>query len=243
MMATAPRRWARIAGGLYLTNIIGGAFAIGYVPAVLVVPGDAAATARNIVAHALLYRVSLVVHLIVILTNIPSAMLFYELFRVVGRRSSWLMVGFLLMGTAVEGAYLLNQFVPLLLVDGGHSVSGLTTEQLQAQVSLPFDLATTGYSIAQVIYVGYLLLTGYLIVRSTFFPRIVGVLLAMGGVGYLIYSFADLLAPRFATHLVPYIQFPSLIGEGSLCLVLLVIGVNEQRWKEQASTAAPALRH
>jgi hypothetical protein len=239
--ASSPRVLARIAGGLYLINIVGGAFAIGYVTAVIVVPGDAVATAHNILEQELLYRLGIVTHVVVLLTNIPSMVIFYELFKVVNRRVSLLVVCFLLVGTAIEGAYLLSQFTPLILLKGGLSVSGLTAEQLQAQVSAPLALLAVGYSLAQVFYVGYLLLTGYLIVRSGFLPRILGVLLAFGGLCYLFYSFAYFLSPEFAAHLVPYIQLPSGIGELSFCLWLLVAGVNTQRWKEQARAAEASL--
>src|SRR5262249_35122039 len=146
-------------------------------------------------------------------------------------------VRFLLVGTAVEGAYLLNQFTPLILLQGGTPVSEVTAAQIQAQVSTPLALLAIGYSLAQAFYVGYLLLTGDLIVRSTFLPCILGVLLAIGGLCYLLYSFAALIAPELAAHLVPYVQLPSGIGELALCLWLLVVGVNGQRWKEWASAA------
>ena len=74
--------------------------------------------------------------------------------------------------------------------------------------------------------------------RSAFLPPIVGVLMAIGGLCYLSNRFAYFLAPGFAASLFPYIQVPSLIGEGSLTLSLIVIGVNVQRWKERASTAS-----
>jgi hypothetical protein len=235
--AASPRQLARIAGALYLTNILCGFFAIGYVPAAIVVSGDPAATAQNILAHDLLYRLGIVTHIIGLLTNIPLMVIFYELFKVVNRRASLLVVCFLLVGTAIEGAYLLNQFAPLILLQDGSPVSEVAATQLQAQVSTPLALLAVGYSLAQVFYVGYLLLTGYLIVRSTFLPRILGALLAIGGLCYLFYSFAYFLSPEFAAHLVPYIQLPSGIGELSLCLWLLGVGVNERRWKEQASAA------
>ena len=241
MAGASPRLLARIAGVLYLINILGGFFAIGYVRAALVVPGDAATTAHNIVAHELLYRLGLAIHIIVLLTNIPLAVIFYDLFKVVNRRLSLMVLFFLLVGTAIEGASLLNQFAPLLLLQGGQSLSGLTAEQIQAQMSLSLALQPIGYSIAQVFYVGYLLLAGYLIFRSTFLPQAVGVLLAIGGVCYLIYSFADILAPTFAAHLVPYIQLPSGIGELSLCLWLLVMGVSIQQWTEKANAAEASL--
>src|SRR5262249_11783497 len=137
----------------------------------------------------------------------------------------------------VEGANLLNQFTPLMLLGGGHYLNVFTPEQLQALAYMPLDSQAIGYNIQQIFYAGYLLVAGYLVFRSTFLPRIVGVLLAIRGLSYLIYSFATFLAPGFAAHLVPYIQLPSGVGELSLCLWLLVVGVNVERWKKQASTA------
>ena len=231
----SPRHLARIAGGLYLIIIVGGFFAIGYVPAALVVPGNAAATAHNILTHELLYRLGLAVHIIILPINLPLALIFYELLKVVNRRLALLVVFFTLVGTAIEGANLLNQFTPLMILGGGHYLSAFNTEQLQALAYMPLDLQAISYDIQQVIYAGYLLAAGYLVFKSTFLPRVIGVLLAIGGLCYLTYSFADFLAPEFAAHLVPYIQVPSGLAELSLCLWLLVMGVNTQRWNEQAS--------
>src|ERR671932_2480975 len=112
---TSPRQLARIAGSLYLINILGGAFASGFVPAMLVVSGDAVATARNIQAHELLYRLGLAAHVVVTVTNVPLGVIFYELFRVVNRRLALLDACFILVATAIEAAGLLNQFAPLAL--------------------------------------------------------------------------------------------------------------------------------
>ncbi len=120
MAEAAPRQLARIAGVLYLLNILGGAFAIGFVQAALVVPGDVAATVHNIQAHEQLYRFGLVAHMIPIVANVPLAIIFFDVFKVVNRRLSLLVVFFLLVGTAVEGANLVNQLAPLTLLDGGH---------------------------------------------------------------------------------------------------------------------------
>ena len=108
----SPRRWARIAGGLYLSVIVGGFFAVGFVPAAIVVAGDAAATAHNILGNELLYRLGLAAHIIILPLNMPLAVIFYGLFKVVNRRLSLLVVFFTLVGTAIEGANLLNQFAP-----------------------------------------------------------------------------------------------------------------------------------
>ena len=198
----SPRDLARIAGGLYLIIIVGGFFAIGFVPAALVVPGDAASTAHNILAHELLYRFGIATHIIILLCNIPLAVIFYDLFKVVSRRLSLLVVFFTLVATAIEGANVLNQFAPLTLLGGGHYLSVFNAAQLQALAYLPLDSQTISYDIQQIVYACYLLTAGYLIFRSTFLPRILGVLLAIGGLCYLVYSFANILAPGFAALLV-----------------------------------------
>lgn len=236
----SPRRLARIAGGLSLLNIVAGFIAIGVIPALLFVEGDAAATLHNIQANELLYRLSLSAHLIPIMCNVPLVVILYDLLKGVNRRLALMMVFYSIVGTAIESANLLHQFTPLVSSKGAQVVHALTADQMQALASAPLRLQTFGYDIQQVIYAGYLLAAGYLVFRSTFLPRAIGVLLAIGAVSYLIYSFASFLSPEFAARLVPYIQLPSLVGEGSLCLVLLVLGVNVQRWRGQASASALA---
>src|ERR687886_2904321 len=235
---TAPRQLARIAGALYLINIVLGAFAISIVPAVVVVAGDAAATAHNIQTHELLYRLGLVAHLVVTVTNVPLALIFYELFKVVNRRLALLDACFILVATAIEAAGLLNQFTPLVLLGSGPYASALPTAQLEALAYIPSALSGIGYSIAQVFFTFDLVTIAYLVLRSTFLPRVIGVLLAIAGLAYLIYSLANLLAPAFAGNLVPWIQLPSLLGEGSLCLWLLIVGLNAPRWNERANAAS-----
>jgi len=234
---TAPRQLARIAGALYLINIVLGAFAISIVPAIVVVAGDAAATAHNIQTHELLYRLGLVAHVVVTVTNVPLALIFYELFKVVNRRLALLDAFFILVATAIEAAGLLNQFTPLVLLGNESLASALPTAQLQALAYVPIGLSGIEYSIHTMFFGFDIICFAYLVLRSSFLPRAIAVLLAIDGVAYLIYSFADLLAPGFAAHLVPWIQLPALFGEGSLCLWLLVVGLDVERWKERVSAA------
>jgi hypothetical protein len=228
----SPRQLARTAGVLYLINIVLGAFAIGVIPAMLIV-SDPATTAHNIQTHELLYRTGLAAHVVVTLTNIPIALIFYELFKVVNRRLALLDAFFILVATAIEAAGLVNQFTPLLLLGNGHYTSALPATQLHALAYLPLDLSSLDYSVHTVFFGFDILVMAYLVHRSTFLPRAIGVLLAIDGVAYLLYSFADFLAPGFAGSLVPWIQFPALLGEGSLCLWLLVVGVDVERWTQQ----------
>jgi hypothetical protein len=236
----SPGQLARAAGALYLVNIVLGAFAIGVVPAMLSVPGDPAATAHNIQAHELLYRLGLAAHVMVVLTNVPLAVIFYDLFRVVDRRVALLVAFFTLVGTAVEAAGLLGQFAPILLLGGAPYAGTVPEAQLQALAYLPGDLSPIGYSITEVFFGCYAICLSYLVIRSRFLPGAIGGLMAIDGLAYLVYSFADLVAPGFAAHLVPWIQLPVLAGEGSLCLWLLIAGVDVERWTERASAALGA---
>jgi hypothetical protein len=241
MTGASPRQLARGAGALYLINIVLGAFAIGLVPAVLIVPG-LAGTAHNIEAHELLYRFGLVAHLVVTVTNVAMAVIFYDLFKVVNRRLALLDVFFTLVATAMEAAGLLNQFTPLVLLGSGRYASALSAPQLQALAHLPSDLAAIDYSLYGVFYGFDIFCVAYLVLRSGFLPGAIGALLAVDGVTYLLYGFADLLAPGFAAHLVPWTELGPLLGEGSLCLWLLVAGVDTGRWQEWAARSVTAGR-
>ena len=236
----SARTLARIAGALYLVNILAGAFAIGYVRATLFV-SDPATTTHNIQTHELLYRYSLAAHIIVTLTNVPLAMIFYELFKVVNRRLALLDVGFVLVATAIEAAGILDQFTPLSLLD---AKPALPAGQLQALVSAHTHLAVTDYDLYTAFYAFDILITAYLVYRSGFLPRAIGVLLAIDGVAYLVNGFSDVLSPGFADHLVPWIQAPAILGEGSLCLWLLIVGLDAARWRARAPiTGEPAAEH
>src|ERR1700716_1320439 len=233
----SPKQLARMAGALYLINIVGGAFAITIVPAMVLVAGNAAATAHNIQTHELLYRSGLVAHVLVTVTNVPLALIFYELFKVVNRRLALLDAFFILVATAIEAAGLVNQFAPLVLLGSGPYSSALPAAQLQEIAYLPSALASVDYNIHTVFFCFDIILMAYLVLRARFLPRAIALLLAIDGVAYLVYSFTAMLAPGFASQLVPWIQLPALFGEGSLCLWLLVAGVNVEQWKKWASAA------
>ena len=232
----SPRQLARTAGALYLVNIVFGAFAFGAVPAILVV-NNVATTARNIQAHELLYRLSLAAHVVVTVTNIPMALIFYELFKVVNRRLALLDVFFGLVATAVEAAGILSQFTPVVLLSGRNYANSLPAPQLHALAYLPGDLSTIDYAIYGVFYGLDFVCVAYLVFKSTFLPRAIGVLLAIDALNYLANGFTTMLAPGVAAHVGAWTGLPTIIAEGSLCLWLLVAGVDTGRWKERASAA------
>jgi len=227
-----PRTDARIAGLLYLIVIVAGVFAEILVRGRLMVPGNAAATARNILAHERLFRWGFAAELIAGLCVVPLMMLLYELFKVVNRRVALLAVFFSLVACAVESAALLGHFAPLILLKRGPGL-GVSPELLQALAYMSLQMQAIGFAVALAFFGGTMLARGYLIFRSDFFPRIIGVLLAIEGVCYLANSFVDFLAPGIAAAVFAFLMVSGL-AEVFLCLWLLAMGVNEQRWKEQA---------
>jgi hypothetical protein len=126
---------------------------------------------------------------------------------------------------------------PLALLGDGPYASALSPSQLQAPAALPGDLASVDYTIHTVFFGLDIPVFAYLVLSSKFLLRTIGALLAIDGLAYLCYSFTDILAPDAAAHLVPWIQLPALVGEGALCLWLLAVGINLDRWNQQASRA------
>jgi hypothetical protein len=236
LTGASPRQLARIAGALYLINIVCGAFAIGFVPATLFA-SDPATTAANIQAHELLYRSGLAAHVIVTVTNVPLALIFYELFKVVNRRVALLAAFFILVATAIEAAGLLNEFAPLVLLGNGSNTSALPAAQLQALTSLQGRLSDFHYTLYTVFFGLDILCLSYLVYRSRFLPRAIAILLAVDGLAYLVYSFTYFLAPSLAAHLTPWIQLPPPLAEGAFALWLLVFGVNLERWTKRSEEA------
>jgi hypothetical protein len=224
----SPVRLARIAGALYLVNVVAGAFAIGYVQSRLF-SADATVTAANIASHELLYRAGLAAHVVVTLTNVPLALIFYELFRTVNRRLALLDAFFILVATAIEAAGIVGQLAPLILLGDGVDTSALPPAQLQSVASLTAAFAHVDYTVFTVFFGVDILLMSYLLWRSRFLPRVLAVLLAIDGLAYLAYSFTDVLAPGLATLLTPWVQLPAPVAEGALSLWLLAFGVDVGR--------------
>jgi uncharacterized protein DUF4386 len=226
----SPRFKARMAGVFYLLMALTGGLAQ-FVGRRLVVSDDAAATAANILAHAPLFRLSFAADLLVVALYIAVTALFYDLFKPVNRSLSLLAAFFSLVGCAIQAFACLFYVAPFVVLGGGQYLSVFKVEQLPALALMFLKLYSQAYSVALVFFGFYCLQIGYLIFKSTFLPRILGVLMAFAGLGWLTF-----LSPPLAKYLYPHIVLAlAALGEGSLMLWLLVIGVNADRWKEQAS--------
>ena len=230
----SPRFKARIAGAFYLITIITGVFAEVFVRGALVLRDDAAATATNILAHESLYRFGLAADLIMLACYIAVTLLFYDLFKPAGRSLSLLAAFFSLVGIAVLAVNSLNHAAPLVFLGSARYLSAFETTQLQAFALMSLRMHARGYSISGVFFGVYCVLIGCLVFRSSFLPRALGVLMAIGGLTFLTDSFAIFLLPTLAARL-PDIGMLGGIAELSLSLWLTVMGVNVPKWEERAS--------
>jgi hypothetical protein len=229
----SPRFKARMAGAFQLLEAITAACPGVFILDRLVVAGNGAATAANILGHERLFCLGFASLLMGVGFHIAWAFLMYELLKPVNRSLSSLAAFVILVGCAIQALTSLFYIAPLLILREGSALRAFTAEQLQALALIFVKLNSYANDIYLVFFGLWLILIGYLIFRSTFLPRILGVLLAISGLGWVTY-----LYPPLAYYLfLPYIAAASALGEIPLELWLIVMGVNAQRWQEQARAA------
>jgi len=220
------RKAALIAGLGYLI-----VFVIG-VPATLweglVVQGDVAATASNFIANDLILRISIASWLIVLVADLVVAWALYVFLKPVNKSLSLLAAGFRLVFVAIFGATLLNLFMVLQLSRGADYLGAFGTDQLQAQMMLFLSAFDFGVEISWIFFGLHIFLLGYLIFKSSYIPRILGVLLMIAAIGYQINSFANVVLPNIANYeqtlFIVTVAVPAIISELLLTLWLLFRG-------------------
>lgn len=223
---TSPLTRARVAGFLYLMVIPLGIFAL-YVSSMLIVPEDSSATGNNIISSETLFRVSIVSDLLAPIVLIFTVLFLYTLLKPVNKSMALLMVIFLLIGVPIAMVNKLNQFAALQLLRDVNSLTAFTADQLQTLAFLFLRLNRSGGNIAFIFWGLWLLPLGYLVFKSGFLPRILGVLLMIACFGYLLDSFAAFLGIRAGIGLY------TALGEAVFPLWLLLKGVNVEQWKKR----------
>jgi Domain of unknown function (DUF4386) len=232
----SPRLLARIAGFLYLLIILGGLFApFAIAPTGLMLGEAAFPTAAEILAAKTLYVLGGAAQLLVYTCDIGVALIFYELLKPVGRQLSLFAAFCRLLFAAVASANMLNHFASLVFLSGAAFLTAFSPEQSGALALAFIRLRTVGFDIALVFFGFHCAVIGYLLFKSTFLPRILGIGLAIGGVGYLANIVATAIPSAIRHHLFPYILLPAGIAEMSLTLWLIFVGVNVPKWKAQAA--------
>src|SRR5215467_6644995 len=229
----SPLSIARVAGLLYLIGSIAGVFGILYGPS-LIVPGDAAATARNILANASLFRLSIVSALLDQIIFIFVVLALYQLLKPVNQNMAVLMVIFLLLSIPIAMLNELNNVAVLFLLSGADSLKVFTADQLHALVSFFLDLHALGLNIAFLVGAPWFFPMGYLVFKSGFLPKVLGVLLLINGFGYLIDSFAALLFPNLNVNIVLFTGWVEVV----FALWLVIKGVNVEQWEKRARESA-----
>jgi Domain of unknown function (DUF4386) len=230
---TSPRLTARMAGAFQLLEAATATFGGVIVPGRLVVAGSAAATAARILGGERLFWLGFASSLVGVVFHAAWALLMYELLRPVNRSVSLLAVFIILVGCAVQAVTSLFYVAAWVILQGGPSVSAFTRDELQALALLFLKVGNYAFDIYLVFFGLWCLIIGYLVFKSTFLPRVLGVLLSISGLGWMTYLYPPLAYRLF----VPFIVAASAIGEVPLELWLLVMGVNVSRWQEQANTA------
>jgi hypothetical protein len=229
----SPQVFARTAGLLSLIVIIAGIIAQMAISGKLVVLDDAAATATNILANKELFQLGFTVYLIEMAFQIAETALFYILLKPVSRNVALLALVFSLIGCPIKTLSRVFYIAPLLVLGNIPYLSVFNVEQLQALALLLLNVNEQGAGLAVAFFGFSTFLNSYLIFRSTFLPRFLGVLWVIGGLGWLTF-----LYPSLGLQLYPYILLIAMIGSISSILWLLIKGVNVEQWKKRALESA-----
>ena len=226
----SPQVYARVGGLAYLIIIVAGALGEMFIRSKLIVSGDASATTHNIAASPLLWRLGIAGDLVMHVFDLVLALVYYVLFKRVNKNLALLGLLFGMIQTAVLVANKLTLLVPLFLLENAGYLKAFSPEQLQALTYLPVKAHGYGFGIGLIFFGFECLVEGYLIFKSGFLPKFLGVLIVIAGLCYLLNSFALLLSPALADALFPAVLLPPFIGELSMCLWLLIKGVDLAKW-------------
>ncbi|MBA3048770.1 MAG: DUF4386 domain-containing protein [Alphaproteobacteria bacterium] len=231
-----PQVYARLAGLTYLFVILFGGYSEGVVMSALIVPDDAAATARNILGAESVWRMSVGGNLLVPILAVLQLWIEYLLLKPVSRNLALLFVLFNGVSLAIETvSKLFLLMVAPVLSDPGYAAV-FAPDQVYALADLMLTAHDIAFHIALLFFGIACILSGSLIFRSGYLPKFLGVLMGLAGVSYLAATFGALFAPAFGQAISPWILLPVLVGESALCLWLLIMGVNLPRWRARLET-------
>jgi hypothetical protein len=227
---SSPRFRARMAGFFALLMFVSGGLGT-FARRGIIVSGNAATTAANIMAHPSMYLLGFAGDLLVVATYVAVVALFYRMLKPVNRSVSLIAAFLGVVACAIQATSAIFQIAPLTVLEGASYLNVFKVEQLQALAYMFLKIYSQGYGIALVFFALFGVLTGYLVFKSTFLPRILGALMMLAGLSWLTF-----LWPPFATKYFPYILVTAF-GEALLYLWLLVKGVDSAKWKERADAA------
>ncbi|MCJ8209091.1 DUF4386 domain-containing protein [Mucilaginibacter sp. RS28] len=233
------KRTARLAGILYLIVVFCGTFYLQYIPSKIKLKGAPSAILPRLVNGELLFKVSIVFEIICWLAFAMLPIILYKLFKPVNGTVARLMVVFAVVQVPIAFINLLNKFAVLYLISGSTYLKALPTDHLTAQILFFLNLYRQGNFINQIFWGLWLFPFGYLVYKSGFMPKILGLLLMAGCIGYLIDFFGSFLFPTYDKTIISnYITLPASLGEIGICLWLIIIGIKDKQIPLNTSSAA-----
>lgn len=231
----SDKNLARIAGFCYLVVITTGLFSEVFVRQALKVSNNALATAHNIQTNEMLFRWGFVADLINFVVGIPTILIVYHFFKKSNRIILQIALALVIIQTAIIAVNLLNQITPLLLLSNDTYLNTFQLNQLATLSLLSLNIQAQGYGIGLVFFGFYCILIGYVIFKTNAMPKIIGVLYAIAGLCYLINSFTMFLSKGFINPFFIYLAIPIFIGELTVCLWLLIKGIDTTKLEKNES--------
>ena len=232
----SPKTKARLGGALFLATIVGGVVAQAFISDRLVVTGDAAATARNFIANQTLIRVAFAIFMIEMACQTATTAVMYDLLMPVDRSLARTAAVFGYIGAGIKTLARLFFYAPLFVLGGAPYLSAFDAKQLEAMAYLLIRINALGTQIALIFFGVSTVITGYLMFRATFLPRVLGVLTLIGGAGWLAFVYP----PLGSTLFLP-VALVALFGSAVKIGWLLIRGVDEKQWYEMAAASSSSI--
>lgn len=227
---TSNKTIARIAGLFYLIIVLTGIFSLMYVPSQLIVSDNPALTFQNIASNKSLYRLGIVSGLLCYTFFLFLPLALYRLLKQVNENYAILMVLLAVISVPMFFINVQNEFTVLSLVSDSNSFKGFSPDQIQSQVLLYLNHYDNGMRLIHIFSGLWLFPFGYLVFKSNFLPKLLGVLLMLGCFGYLINFLGHTLFPNYSKLGVStFISLPASLGEIGICLWLLFVGVMQNK--------------
>ena len=221
---------ARLAGLVYVIVILTGIFSLGYVPAKLTVWDNAAQTFQNISSSKQLFRVGIASSMLCYIAFLVLPFILYIILHQTNTAHAKLMVLFAVVSVPISFINLQNKFSVLALVEGADYLKIYSPQQLQAQLMAYLESNGSGNLLAQLFWGLWLYPFGFLVYRSGFMPKILGVLLMLGCAGYVISTFGETIIPNFSKCVISkFITLPATLGEMGIALWLLIFGIKNHK--------------
>jgi len=230
----SPQVYARIGGLAYLIIIAAGIMGEIFIRSKIIVPGNAVATTNNISASPLLWRIGIFGDLVMHVFDLVVGIVYYTLLKRVNKDLALLSLLFGLIQTAVLVANKINLMTPLFLLDDANHLKAFSQQQVQTLSYLSIKAHEYGFGFGLIFFGFECLIDGYLIFKSEFLPRILGIMIFIAGICYLTNTFLLIFSPRLEGILFPALLGPLVfIAEFSMCLWLIIKGVNRKKWEER----------